>query len=105
MARSLPCLGSHNGTVKKWLDKGFGFIEGEDGKEYFVHWSSINQDGFKSLGEGEEVEFDLIENNGKWKAVEVTGPGGAPVQGAPRPDYGGGGDWGGDGGGDDYSYE
>jgi hypothetical protein len=33
------------GTVKRWIDKGFGFIEGEDGNEYFVHWSSITQDG------------------------------------------------------------
>ena len=86
--RGAPCLGSHQGTVKRWIDKGFGFIEGEDGNEYFVHWSSIQQDGFKSLGEGEKVEFDLEEDTrkGGQKACNVTGIGGAQLQGAPRPE-------------------
>ena len=39
--------------MKRWTDRGFGFIQGEDGNEYFVHFSSINADGFKSLAEGE----------------------------------------------------
>mmetsp|Transcript_81086 Transcript_81086/g.126437 ORF Transcript_81086/g.126437 Transcript_81086/m.126437 type:complete len:114 (-) Transcript_81086:234-575(-) len=85
---SAPCLGSHTGTVRKWLDKGFGFIEAADGQEYFVHWSSITTDGFKSLAEGEAVEFDLEDDprrEGNKKAVNVTGPNGAPPQGAPRP--------------------
>jgi len=88
LTQSVPCLGSHTGTVKKWLDKGFGFIEAEDGNEYFVHWSSIQSDGFKSLGEGEKVEFDLQEDpqKGTMKAANVTGVGGAPLQGAPRPE-------------------
>eukprot|EP00930_Biecheleria_cincta_P020313 TRINITY_DN152_c0_g1_i2.p1 TRINITY_DN152_c0_g1~~TRINITY_DN152_c0_g1_i2.p1 ORF type:complete len:114 (+),score=15.33 TRINITY_DN152_c0_g1_i2:75-416(+) len=81
-----PCLGSHTGKVKNWLDKGFGFIEGSDGQEYFVHWSSIKSEGFKSLAQGEDVEFDLEEDprKGGHKACNVTGPGGAPVKGAPR---------------------
>mmetsp|Transcript_56109 Transcript_56109/g.77318 ORF Transcript_56109/g.77318 Transcript_56109/m.77318 type:complete len:115 (-) Transcript_56109:68-412(-) len=87
VARSSPLFGSHTGTVKKWTDKGFGFIEASDGQEYFVHYSSINSDGFKSLAEGEEVEFDLMEDDrkGGQKATNVTGPGGAQVKGAPRP--------------------
>mmetsp|Transcript_24978 Transcript_24978/g.45245 ORF Transcript_24978/g.45245 Transcript_24978/m.45245 type:complete len:114 (-) Transcript_24978:87-428(-) len=86
LTRSSLCLGSEKGVVKKWLDKGFGFIEGADGQEYFVHWSGINTDGFKSLAEGEEVEFDLEDDpvKGGKKAANVTGPGGAPPKGAPR---------------------
>jgi len=88
VTRGVPCLGSHSGTVKRWTDKGFGFIEGNDGQEYFVHFSSIQTDGFKSLAEGEEVEFDLEEDTrkGGQKACNVTGPNGANVQGAPRPE-------------------
>lgn len=86
LTRAVPCLGSHKGEVKRWTDKGFGFIQGEDGNEYFVHYSSINTDGFKSLAEGEAVEFDLEEDTrkGGHKACNVTGPDGANVQGAPR---------------------
>ena len=50
------------GTVK-WFDgtKGFGFITGEDGNDVFVHFSQINVDGFKTLEEGQNVTFDVVD--------------------------------------------
>ncbi len=49
-----------NGKVK-WFDssKGYGFIVSEEGKEVFVHFSQIIQDGYKTLDEGQEVTFDV----------------------------------------------
>ncbi len=48
----------------KWFDerKGYGFIAQEDGKDVFVHFSSITMAGFKTLAEGDEVTFDVEEN-------------------------------------------
>ncbi len=50
------------GTVK-WFngEKGFGFITTEDGKDVFAHFSQIQKDGFKTLEEGQAVEFDVVE--------------------------------------------
>ena len=47
----------------KWFnnDKGYGFIEYSNEEDIFVHYSAIRQDGYKSLSEGDEVRFDLIE--------------------------------------------
>ena len=47
----------------KWFNeaKGFGFIEQEDGQDVFVHYSAVTMDGFKTLHENQEVEFDIVE--------------------------------------------
>ena len=58
----------------KWFnkEKGFGFIERENGNDVFVHFSAIQQDGFKTLQEGDSVEFDIIEGPKGLQAANVT---------------------------------
>ena len=58
----------------KWFnaEKGYGFIEGQDGKDVFVHFSAIAQDGFKTLDEGQEVEFEVVEGARGPQAANVT---------------------------------
>jgi cold shock protein len=55
-------VAQYKGTVK-WFNntKGYGFLGREDGADVFVHYSSIQREGYKSLKEGDEVEFDIIE--------------------------------------------
>ena len=61
------------GTVKWFNDKkGFGFIEKEDGSDVFVHHSSINATGFKSLKEGDKVTFSVEQGKKGPAAVNVT---------------------------------
>lgn len=58
----------------KWFnpEKGFGFIEVEDGNDVFVHYSAIQGEGFKTLEEGQEVTFDIEEGDRGPQAVNVT---------------------------------
>ncbi len=61
------------GTVKWFNDqKGFGFITASDGKDYFVHHTSIIGEGFKSLPEGQEVQFEIAQGEKGPKAVQVS---------------------------------
>ena len=58
----------------KWFsaEKGYGFIVREDGGDVFVHFSAIQEDGFKSLTEGQEVEFDIVDGARGPQAANVT---------------------------------
>ena len=60
------------GTVK-WFDagKGYGFITAEDGKDVFVHYSAIQTDGYKSLAEGDQVEFEVKSGDRGQQAANV----------------------------------
>ena len=61
------------GTVKWFNDKkGFGFLSRDDGDDVFVHHSSIQGEGFKTLREGQEVEFEVQEGPKGPQAVNVT---------------------------------
>ena len=63
----------NNGTVK-WFnsEKGFGFIQTEEGTDVFVHFSQINKEGFKTLEEGEAVTFNVVEGAKGPQAEDVT---------------------------------
>ena len=58
----------------KWFsaEKGYGFIEREDGGDVFVHFSAIQEDGFKSLNEGQEVNFEIVDGPRGPQATNVT---------------------------------
>ena len=81
MAARPACIGAPNGAKRKaegtvkWFnpDKGYGFISREDGDDLFVHFSEIQMDGFKTLDEGDKVNFEVTTGqNGKLQASNVT---------------------------------
>ena len=58
----------------KWFnaEKGYGFITSDEGKDIFVHYSSIQSDGFRTLEEGQAVNFDVVESDRGQQAANVT---------------------------------
>ncbi|QSX08492.1 cold-shock protein [Alkalibacter rhizosphaerae] len=62
-----------NGTVK-WFnaEKGYGFLSTEEGSDVFVHFSAIQMDGYKSLKEGQEVSFEIVEGEKGPQAADVS---------------------------------
>jgi len=69
------------GTVKWFSDKkGFGFVTSESGEDIFVHQSNIKADGFRALRQDTEVSFELVTENGKKAAKDVTNLDGSPIK-------------------------
>ncbi|MCP4050816.1 MAG: cold shock domain-containing protein [bacterium] len=60
-----------SGQVKWFSEKGYGFIKDDNGEEYFVHFSSIKKEGYKSLSEGETVTFEAHDGEKGKEAKEV----------------------------------
>ena len=62
-----------NGKVK-WFnnEKGYGFLEVDGGEDVFIHFTAIQGDGYKSLEEGQEVSFDIVEGNRGPQAANVV---------------------------------
>lgn len=64
-----------SGKVKWWNNKkGFGFIVNDEGKDVFVHYSAISGKGFKTLHQGEELQFEVVESDKGLKAQNVQRP-------------------------------
>ena len=83
-------MARQNGTVK-WFssEKGYGFIQQEGGPDVFVHHSAIQGSGFKTLNDGERVEFDVVDDrDGRSRASDVvrldSPAGDAPAEGGDR---------------------
>ncbi len=61
------------GTVKMFnREKGFGFIHTEDGQDVFFHYSALEMEGFKTVNQGDEVEFEIEESDRGLRASKVT---------------------------------
>jgi len=60
--------------IVKWFNakKGFGFVTDEEGNDVFVHFSALNMDGFRSLEEGQEVQFEIVNGEKGPQAANVT---------------------------------
>ena len=86
-ATSPRAMGARARGKVKWFNvtKGFGFITPHGGsEEIFVHQTGISRAGFRSAWEDEEVEYEVSNADGRPVAVNVTGPNGAAVKGAPK---------------------
>lgn len=71
--RRLGDLIMASGTVKWFNDKkGFGFISQDNGQDVFVHQTSIESEGFRTLAEGDKVEFEVIKDQKGYKATKVV---------------------------------
>ena len=66
-------MAQYKGTVK-WFNnaKGYGFLGRNDGADVFVHYSSIQQDGYKTLREGDQIEFDVVQGTKGLQADQVV---------------------------------
>jgi cold shock CspA family protein len=88
-AASAPAL-YPTGRVMSWMaGRGFGFIESDDDKkQHFVHFSAVKVEagGFRALQVDQRVEFQIVEQDGRTRAENVTAPGGAPLPSGPRPE-------------------
>ncbi len=60
--------------IVKWFNnqKGYGFICNEEGKDIFVHYTGLNMEGFRTVSEGDEVEFEIIEGEKGPQAINVV---------------------------------
>ncbi|KPI89133.1 putative RNA binding protein rbp16 [Leptomonas seymouri] len=92
IAPSLVLL--NTGKVVSWMSgRGFGFIEDDaDKKQHFVHFSALQTEtgGYRAVAVGQEVEFEVSTQDGRTRAENVTGPGGARLPSGPRPPEGAG---------------
>ncbi|MBZ5700298.1 MAG: cold shock domain-containing protein [Acidobacteriia bacterium] len=72
--RGVPKLSREQGVVK-WFNasKGYGFIQRQSGEDVFVHFSAIQMDGYKTLSEGQQVEFEVKQGPKGYQAESVTG--------------------------------
>ena len=71
----------------KWFNtrKGYGFISGEDGTDIFVHYSNITSDGYKTLGEGDAVTFDVVKGEKGLRAENVVPKAAKKSKSAAKP--------------------
>ena len=78
-----------DGTVK-WFNprKGYGFIATTDGRDIFVHYSSISSDGYKTLAEGDPVTFDVVEGDKGLRAENVIAQGASESKEEPQGEEG-----------------
>lgn len=72
----------------KWFNtrKGYGFIASDDGKDIFVHYSNIAEDGYKTLAEGDSVTFDVVDGEKGLRAENVVSKGAPKSKPAPKTD-------------------